>query len=243
VTGARCIVTGGTGALGREICLELGRRGARVALTFHRGEEVARELCERIPGASARRLDLTRTADIGPALDELADRLGGVDAFVHAAGIASTVEPPAYDALADLNEPGFDRLMAVNVKSALFACRHLLPLFPAEGGNIVFVGSINGVKPVPAPVPYAASKAALRGAAQALAKELGKRNLRVNVVAPGVLESGASEPLPPDLRAEYLKHSALKRLGRHDELAALIAFMAIDNSYVTGQTLVADGGL
>ena len=87
-----------------------------------------------------------------------------------------------------------------------------------------------------------ASKAALGGVARALAKELGPHDIRVNVVAPGILESGASALVPEDVRREYVKHSNAKRLGRHEEIAELVAWLALSNTYVTGRTLVADGG-
>lgn len=240
----RCIVVGGTGYVGRAICRELASRGARVGLTFHRAEDVARAMCEELPGAHARRLDLTRTADIAPAMDALAGALGGVDALVHAAGLASIAEPARYDALADLDDAGWDRLFAINVKGAAFAIRAVVAhLGEEKGGNVVLVGALSGAKLVPAPVPYAASKAALVGMAQALAKELGPRGVRVNVVAPGLLESGASATVPEELRSEYLKHSGMKRFGRPEDVAALVSFLALDNTYVTGRAIALDGGL
>lgn len=240
---SRCIVIGGTGSLGRVICETLAQRGAHVGFTFHRAEDVARDLTDTLEGAQARRLDLTRTDDIAPVLEELCAALGGLDALVYAAGIASTLEPPAYDALADLTEAGWDQLMAVNVRGAAFACRASAVALGESGGNIVLVGAVNGTKMVPAPVAYSASKAALAGMAQALAKELGPRCIRVNVVAPGVLEAGASRTLPDELRAEYLKHAGLRRFGRFAEVAELVAFLALDNTYVTGRSIALDGGL
>jgi NAD(P)-dependent dehydrogenase (short-subunit alcohol dehydrogenase family) len=102
---------------------------------------------------------------------------------------------------------------------------------------------MEGVKMVPAPVPYAATGGALTAMARAFAKELGPRGVRVNVVAPGVLDGGLSAALPADLRAQYLKHTGLRRVGRREEAASIIAWLAIENTYVTGQTLVIDGGL
>lgn len=242
--GSRCIVLGGSGALGRVVCATLVARGARVGFTWRTGEAVARELTSKLDGAVGRRLDLTDTAAIPRCLDELREALGGVDALVHCAALGSSSTPARFDKLADIDEAGLDNLLAVNVKSALFACKHVVPMLSSRGGgNIVLVGSIDGVKTLPAPVPYAMSKAALRGLAQALAKEVGNAGVRVNVVAPGVLESGASRTLPDDLRRQYLKHCAARRLGRHDEAAAVVAWFALDNTYVTAQTVVVDGGL
>ena len=121
------------------------------------------------------------------------------------------------------------------------------PLARAPGG-LLATGALWAL--VPCGLLYSAllvaalSGGPLQGAlAMALAKELGPRNIRVNVVAPGVLEAGASRLLPDDLRAQYLRHSGSKRLGRLEEIANLCTFLLLDNTYVTGQTIVADGGL
>jgi NAD(P)-dependent dehydrogenase (short-subunit alcohol dehydrogenase family) len=240
----RCLVLGGSGTLGRVVCATLAAQGARVGFTFHRSEAVARELASKLDGAAAERLDLTGMADVSRALDALASKLGGADALIHCAVVGSTTEKGSYEELEDLDEAGFDRLMAVNVKSAVFASRHFARM-AGEGKprNIVLLGSIDGTKSVPAPIPYACSKAALSGLAQSLAKAAGKQGICVNVVAPGLLEAGASRSVPESLRKEYLKHSAMKRLGRLEEVAEVIAWLALENTYVTGQTILVDGGL
>lgn len=238
---ARCIVTGGTGAVGAAVVRALCARGASVGLTFHRAEDLARSLVDEL-GVAARRLDLLRPADVGRVARELADELGGVDAFVHAAGLASTQDPPTHDRLEDVDPDGFDRLMGVGVRGALLCVQALAPRFEG-GGNVVLLGSVDGRKPVPTPVPYATSKAALTGMARALAKELGPRDIRVNVVAPGILDAGSSSVLQPSLREQYLEHSALRRFGRVEEAAALVVSLALDNTYLTAQTVVIDGGL
>ena len=241
-TAPRCLLLGGSGTVGQAVCRALVARGARVGFSFHQGAEAARELSEAT-GAMGTELDLTDPAALAPALDRIVEGLGGVDAFIHCAALGSTQHPPAYDELAEIERVGFERLMAVNVTSALFACQHLAETLADGGGNVVLFGSVDGIKMVPAPVPYATSKAALRGMVQALAKALGPEDVRVNLVAPGVLEGGVSHSLPERLRAQYLKHCGLKRLGRVQEVAALTSWLALENTYVTGQTLLVDGGL
>ncbi len=237
----RCIVVGGSGTVGRAICAELAARGARVALTYCHGEAAAKELGARFDARSAR-LDLTDLDAIGPALDGLCDALGGIDALVYAAGIASTLEPARFDELGEVTPAGFRRLAAINVQGAFFAVQRLAPRFDG-GGDVVLLGSIDGVKGVPTPIPYAVSRGALRSMALSLSKHLGPRQVRVNVVAPGLLDEGLSRVVPEELRREYLKHSALKRFGRADEVAKVVAELALANSYVTGQTILLDGGL
>jgi NAD(P)-dependent dehydrogenase (short-subunit alcohol dehydrogenase family) len=238
----RVIVLGASGTLGRVVASSLAAAGARVGLTYRTGQAVAAELGERLDGAVVRHLDLTVTADIPRVLADLRDELGGLDALVHCATLGSATDDGTFDTVESATEAGWDRLMSVNVRSAFFAAQYAASVM-REGGNLVFLGSIDGVKSVPAPIAYATSKGALRAMATSLAKELGPKNIRVNVVAPGILEAGASRLLPDDLRAQYLRHSGSKRLGRLEEIASLCTFLLLENTYVTGQTIVADGGL
>lgn len=238
----RALVIGGSGAVGRVLVRELAGAGARVAFTYRHGKDVADALCRELDGVVARPLELTDLAAVDETVAALGRELGGLDALLHVATRTSTVQPAKYDTLADVDLGGWDDLMRVNVTSAMVAVRSALPLF-AGGGNVVLFGSVDGIKPVPASIPYAVSKAALRGLVLSLSKELGARRVRVNMIAPGVLEAGASRTLPDDLRAEYLRHCGLRRVGTIAEVTGLASWLALDNSYVTGQTLLVDGGL
>jgi 3-oxoacyl-[acyl-carrier protein] reductase len=243
----RCLVFGGSGALGRVVCETLAQHGARVAFTYHEGEARAQELLPRLPGGLARRLDATSVAEIEATVDAVASAFGGIDAFVQCAAVGVTREggpSRAHQLLADVDESGWRRMMDVNVKSTFFAMRRIAEVMQrGRGGNVVLMGSIDGVKPAPAPVHYAASKGALAAMTSALAKELGEHNIRVNLVAPGILEAGLSRDIPEDLLQEYLKHCGLRRVGRLEEIASLVAWLARRNTYVNGQTIVVDGAL
>jgi 3-oxoacyl-[acyl-carrier protein] reductase len=244
---ARVLVFGGSGALGRVVCETLAAEGARVAFTYHRNEAIVPVLVPKLPGGLARRLDLESLADIDRVIDDVASEMGGIDAFIQCAGVAVTMEPMApgsHHLISDVDGGGWERIMNVNVRSTFFAIRHLSEVMRrAGGGNVVLIGSIDGVKPVPAPVHYAASKAALVGMAMAMAKELGEHKIRVNMVAPGILEAGLSRDIPPNILQEYVKHCGLRRVGRLGEIASIATWLALHNTYVTGQTLLADGAL
>ena len=236
---ASCVVFGGSGAVGREVCRALASRGARVGYTYFRNRP-------QTPGGIARQLDVTDVGAIERTLGGFHDALGGIDAFVNCAAVGTTVphdEATAHHLMADVDERAWDAMLGVNAKASFFAVRALGTLMRARGGNIVLLGSIDGVKPAPSPVHYAASKAALSGMAMAIAKELGPDNIRVNTIAPGVLDGGLSRVLPDDLRSEYLKHCGLRRLGRLEEVATIAAWLALENTLVTGQTIVVDGAL
>lgn len=243
----RSLVLGASGALGREVCLALAAAGARVAFTYHTGEARAMELAPRLERGLALPLDVTSVPDLERMIDRVAEEFGGIDAFVQCAGVAVTMAcagPKSHHLMPQVDEAGFQRIMDVNVRSTFFAVRRLAGIMArGGGGNIVLIGSIDGVKPAPSPVHYAASKGALQGMTQAMAKELGEQKIRVNMVAPGIMEGGISRALPDNLLNEYIKHCGLKRVGKLAEVAAVVAWLATENTYVTGQTILLDGAL
>ncbi len=174
------VVVGASGRLGRTVCGELARRGARVGGTFCTNEASAAELGRTIDGFLARRLDLANATEIERTIADLASAIGGVDALVHCAAIASAAKSPTYDRHADVDPEVLAHLLAVNVAGPLLVARAFAAV--ASARNLVLVGSIDGAKPVPTATPYATTKGALVAMARALAKELGPRML-VNVVA------------------------------------------------------------
>ena len=241
------IVIGGSGVVGRAVCRALAARGARVGLTYLTNETIARELMAALPGSHALQLDVRDVAAIDRTLSAFAETFGRIDALINCAAVGVTNTRPGangHQRMDEVSEESWDAMLAVNTKASYFAVRRLATLVPDRAGvNVVLLGSIDGVKPAPAPVHYAASKAALAGMIKAMAKELGPRGIRINSVAPGVLEDGLSRTLPDELRREYLKHCGLRRLGRVDEVANLVAWLAVENTLVTGQTMALDGAL
>ena len=227
----RCLVLGGTGALGAAVVGALATRGARVVFTYHTNRERADELVA--PGVSAARLDLTDEAAIRATVEDAARALGGLDALIGCAGVAGAPDADPWD-----------HALAVNTRGPYLACRCATPLMAEQGGgNIVLTASLAAVKALPLPVPYAASSGASRSMVAALAKEIGPLGVCINLVAPGLLEGGLSRHLDAELKAEYLKHCGLKRFGQVEEIAAVIAWLAAENTYVSGQTIVIDGAL
>ena len=240
----RCLVLGGSGTVGSAVCEALAAAGATVAFTYLHGDDRAAALAARVRGAVALRADLVQPAEVEAAVDRAEAALGGLDVLVHAAGASLGAPPDGRLPLAAVDVTAWDRVMAVNARAVFVAVRRLVPVFErAGGGEVVLIGSVDAVKPVAAPVHHAASKAALRGMTASLAKELGPRNVRVNMVAPGLLEGGLSREVPEELRREYLVHSGARRFGKAAEIATLVRFLAMENTYVTGQALAADGGL
>lgn len=226
------IVLGGSGTVGREVCRILAQRGVRFGYTYHSNANGGVD-------GPAKRLDVTDVAAIETTIDEFARELGPIQSLINCAAVGT-----AHLSLQEIDERAWDQIIAINTKPSFFAVRRASHHMRQNGGgSIVLLGSIDGVKSMPSPVHYAASKGALAAMVTAMAKELGPDNIRVNSVAPGLLERGLSASVPEDLRNEYLKHCGLKRLGRIEEVAGLVTWLATENTFVSGQTVVVDGGL
>jgi NAD(P)-dependent dehydrogenase (short-subunit alcohol dehydrogenase family) len=223
--------------VGQQVCRELAAQGAEVVATVLHGTDAA-EALRALPGCTVHVLDLRDTE----ALRRVVGGAGPLQALVHCAARTSAGPKDGFDTIEDPTPAGWADLFAVNVESAFFAVQAAAPQM-RDGGNVVLLGSIDGVKGLPSPAAYAASKGALSALARSLGKELGPANVRVNVVAPGILEAGASRKIPGSLRAEYIKHGCAHRFGTLQEAAQVVAFFALENTYVTGQTICLDGGI
>lgn len=240
----RCIVLGGTGYVGQAVLRRLVEAGCEVAFSFHRRADAAAALA-RETGARAFAFD-TASDPEGAVLDTLWPG-EPVAALVQCIGTAG--DPALYsgersglDKLLQTSPAEWQAMQDTTAATSFVACRRLA-LRLQRGANVVLLGSIDGVKTVPAPVHYAAAKAAVGGLARALAKALGPQGVCVNMIAAGMLEGGLGRHLSDSLRAQYLKHCSLKRLGSADEIARCATWLALCNTYLSGQALVLDGGL
>ena len=246
--GARCLVMGGSGYVGAEVCRTLAARGARVAFTYRTRGDAARELQSELPGSRAFEMDLREADAVRATVSEAAAAWDGLDAVIQCAGTAGDaalyqVEPDgSRERLGRIDDAAWDEMMDVTVRGTFVACRAAVRHM-GKGGQIVLVGSMDGVKALPSPQHYAAAKGALRSMVQSLAQELGASNILANMVAPGLLEGGMAKLLGPELIRDYLAHCALQRLGTAREVAEMVAYLALENSYVNGQSILLDGGL
>lgn len=242
------LVFGGTGALGSEICRVLKQEGAELAFTYHSQEEKAVVLARELQIPLVLRCDLNHFADVDGAMAKAQTKLGPLTAIVQAAGVSG--DGAFYQAktgdgtrLQNVGCEEFDAVMGVNARGSFAVCRAAYGALKDRGGNVVFIGAMDGVKPVPSPVHFAMSKAAMKGLVEAAAKEGGPSDIRVNLIAPGILSGGAASQIGEELAKSYLKHCGLKRFGTMREAADLAAWFALKNTYVTGQCVLLDGGL
>ena len=243
LAGRLALVTGGSRGLGRGICRALIREGARVAFNYSSSEDdaaITLEELRRTGTAWAHRVSVCDKAGINAMVRAIEAEAGApIDILVNNAGIGQVVP------LALMEEEDWDRMMDTHVKGAFIVTQAVLRgMVKAKHGRILNVGSLAGIKMMQAPVHYCTAKAALRGFTESLAKEIGRYGITVNCIAPGILEEGVGDHLPPEKRVDYLRHCAMRRVGTVDEIGELVAMLVSDrNSYMNGATVVVDGGV
>ena len=241
--GRTAIVTGGARGLGRAICVALAADGADVAFNYLRDDEAAAATVAAITALGRRawsfKVSVLDRAGLRAMAADVVAATGAIDVLVNNAGHGQVVP------LALMEEEDWDRMLDTHVKGAFLATQAVLrTMIKQRRGRVLNVSSLAGVKMLEAPVHYSTAKAALKGFTESLAKEIGRYGITVNCVAPGVLDEGVSDHLPPARREEYLRHCAMRRLGRLDEAASVVAFLASDRaSYLNGSTIVVDGGV
>lgn len=233
------IVTGAARRIGAAIATELHRRGLSVLIHCRQSRTEAQELIERLEGqrpGSARifQADLAEESAPGRIVEAALDAFGRLDVLVNNASI---FYPQQLD---EATPSSWETLMTVNLRAPFFLSRAAAPSLARQGGAIVNLADIYGVVPLLDHAVYSQSKAALIAQTRALARELAPE-VRVNAVAPGAIlwpEEGASG----ERNEEILRRVALGRLGRPEDIAGAVAFLALDAPYVTGQLLAVDGG-
>ena len=239
LTGKKALVTGATGGLGGAIARRLHAQGATVALSGTRVEALealAKELGERVEVAPCNLSDRDSVEALVPAAEA---KLGGLDILVNNAGITRD------NLFMRLKDEDWDLVLAVNLTAAFRLSRAAVKsMMRRRYGRIISIGSVVGTSGNPGQGNYAASKAGLIGMSKSLAAEVASRNITVNVVAPGFIESPMTEVLNEKQRESILADVPMGRLGVGDDIAAAVAYLASSEAgYVTGQTLHVNGGM
>jgi len=237
------IVTGASRGIGRGIAVRLARAGAHVFVNFVSNREAAEETVALVRGANGCAetcgFDVADAAAVSEAVRKVARDAGRLDILVNNAGM--TVDNLALR----LKAEDWDRVMAVNLKGTFNCTRAAIkPMVRARYGRIVNLGSVIGMMGNAGQSAYAAAKAGIVGFTKSMARELGSRNITVNAVAPGFIDTEMTARLPEDVRSGYLSLIPSGRLGTVDEVAGAVEFLvSAEASYITGQVVGVNGGL
>jgi len=232
--GKNALVTGASRGIGRAVAAELARAGASVVIGYRSGRDEAEALAAELGGRAVQ-------ADVSNADDarRLVEEAGDLDILVNNAGLTRD------GLLARMPDDDWRTVIETNLSSVFYTCRAVCrPMMKKRAGSIVNVSSIVGVHGNWGQTNYAASKAGIIGFTKSLARELGSRNVRANVVAPGYVRTQLTDVLPEDATAAMLRNTPLGRLGEPADVAGAVRFLCSDEaSFITGEVMLVDGGL
>jgi len=243
LTNKIAIVTGGATGIGRAISLKLASLGATVIVNYNSSSKEAENLVTEIKAlgkdAYYVQANVANFSEAEKLINFAVEKFNRLDILVNNAGVTADT------LILRMKEEEFDRVINVNLKGTWNCSKHAAKVMAKQrDGKIVNIASVVGLIGNIGQTNYAASKAGIIGLTKSLARELAKRNVNCNVVAPGFIETKMTKVLPEEIKQEYLKNIPLERLGKPEDIANLVAFLVSDlASYITGQVINCDGGL
>jgi len=236
------IITGASKGIGAAIALKLNELGYNLVLNYRSNTSSMEELINNFVNKETIntivKCDISNYDDAKKLIDDAYDNFGTVDVLINNAGITKDNILPL------MTEDEFDQVIDTNLKGTFNCCKHIAKrMIKQKHGRIVNISSVVGLSGNAGQVNYAASKAGVIGMTKSIARELGKKNVLVNAIAPGFIQTEMTDKIPEDIRNEMIKNIPLQRLGRPSDIADAVEFLISDKaSYITGQVLSVNGG-
>lgn len=237
------VVTGGSKGIGQAICRSFAHEGDIVVINYNSSvkdaENLQRELLQTNDAIRIEKADVSDYKQVKPMIDGVAEEYGKIDVLVNNAGISRD------GFIMLMSDEDWDDVIRINLKG-MFNCSKAVSehMIGAGRGVIVNMSSLSGVTGLPGQTNYSAAKGGVIAFTKSLAKELARFGIRVNAIAPGVIETGMTDTLKPEIRERYLDNIPVKRFGSPDEVASVVKFLASEDAgYITGETIEVTGGL
>ena len=236
-------ITGGTRGIGKQIAIKLAKNGFDIALNYRKENEELKNTKNEIEESGAKCLavqgDVTSFEDSERMVKEIFDHYERIDVLVNNAGITKD------NLFVRMKKEDFEDVINVNLIGTFNVTKNIVPIMMKQkSGRIINISSVVGISGNAGQANYAASKAGIIGFTKSLAKELGSRNILVNAIAPGFIETQMTDVLKDSVKEEISKSIPLKRMGKTEDIANLANFLASDeSSYITGQVINVDGGM
>jgi len=237
------IVTGGTRGIGKAICLLFAEEGARVVANFSKDVAAAEELMKEVQSKGLHiglfKADVTQFDQVKEMVEETFAQYGRIDILVNNVSLIRD------NFLMLMSDDDWDSLIKANLNSLFYCCKTVIrKMIPERKGKIINISSISGILGTSGQANYATTKGGMISFTKSLARELGPFNIHVNAVAPGLIESEVVSKMPKEKVEAIIKSSSLGRIGKPEEVARAVLFLASEHSnYITGQTIVVDGGI
>ncbi|KGP92827.1 3-oxoacyl-ACP reductase [Pontibacillus chungwhensis BH030062] len=241
--GKVALVTGASRGIGRAIALELARQGAKVAVNYAGSEQKAQDVVDEITSLGTEGIkiqaNVSSEEEVKAMVKQVTETFGRIDILINNAGITRD------NLLMRMKEEEFDQVIDTNLKGVFLTTKAVTrPMMKQKGGKIINIASVVGVSGNPGQANYVAAKAGVIGLTKTSAKELAARNILVNAVAPGFIETDMTDELTDEQVESMQSMIPLSRLGQGEDIAKVVRFLASDDAnYMTGQTLHVDGGM
>ena len=237
------IITGASRGIGRACALRLARDGINIVVNYNNSFDMAMEVVEQVKeigvDAIAVKADVSLSKEVQLLFKETMSYFGKLDILVNNVGIVDD----AYVMM--LSDSSIDRSLDINLKSYFYCCKHAsLKMFKNKSGKIINISSVSAIKGISGQAVYSATKGAVNSLTKVLAAELAPHGIQVNAVLPGFIQTDMISSIPEEKKKQYIDLIPLKRFGDPDEVAETVSFLCNEKvNYITGQTIVIDGGL